>query len=179
MIYITLYIILLLLLIISGLTIIQYYKKNKNLIKTHIIEKENWILEHKEKNQSIDNYLKSLKKRYQKEYDSLNMNYSDSLNKNIKTYNHIILEDEYENGDLKVSLDYVEYLTIPSNEKIFIKWIRENWISLITSSNAHKINWLVSKDKLKKSRKERIERIFDFIKEEEEKLDNQDNKLKI
>ena len=60
-----------LILIISGITNIQYYKKNIELINKNIQDKKDWDFEYKQKNKSIDKYLNSLKSRFEKEYDSL------------------------------------------------------------------------------------------------------------
>jgi len=175
-------IILSLMLVISAITNIQYFRKNKEIVKLHLKEKNEWYEKQKNKNKLIDNYLESLKKRYQNEYESLmNKNkkgyikgyYTEgNSGQKVETINYIILEDEYENGDIRVSLDYIEYVKTPFNEKDFTEWIFDTWVSLIENSKLYTVSWLESKDKLKNSRKEKIERLLEFLDEEQENYEN-------
>ena len=179
-----------LLLVMSVITNIQYYLKNERLKEDHIKEKKEWNFSQKEKNSSIDEYLLSLKTRFKKEYKSLHSGEkkgyikgyykqgAGTLNeRQVETINYITILDEYESGDLKVSLDNIEYIKHSNDNDGFSRWIRDNFITLIQEEDKDVIIWLVSKNKLNKSRDEKIKRLLDFVNEEKDDYDEDNKKI--
>ena len=185
--YLVASIILFLMLVISGITNIQYFRKIKVLEKNNDEEK-------KIETDKVDNYLFDLKTRTNAEIKSLTSkkkkgyftgkfretDHSGNVTK-LETNIYIELEDEYESGDIKASIIDIEYVKYPGateqSKYNFDVYIKKNFVSLIKKETVKDITWLVPKGDLNKKRLHKFERLLEIIEEEEKDYDENNKKI--